>query len=210
MCWKNDRLMVFFSFLAIVRVNFCSQSQICNYWIIYESVLLSFRAPDLQFCWTYNPSQIEAPLPWGRFASKFGVGDGVWVVSWCQRSSGLFLAVIWWQRLLLGTHHSPGPKLVVLKVDCILALHSCFMDPTGLRTIIFLCYILVHYSSPTVAPVHFENKTSQRLFEAFAAYIYQASFQFWMKWKIPTLINPNFLLGKSIIFFLPSDMVHQR
>lgn len=35
---ENSKLMVLFSFMAIVRVNICFQGQICYYEIIYESI----------------------------------------------------------------------------------------------------------------------------------------------------------------------------
>ena len=57
---------------------------------------------------------------------------------------------------------------MVLRINCILALHSHSMDSIDLGTVSYsLCYFLVHYSHLTVAPVNTGNKISQdeRLFE---------------------------------------------
>lgn len=141
--------MVLFSSVVIVKVHLCSQSQIGNHWIIYDSMLL-VQVPDLQFWWKYNLSQFEVLPPCGRFASKLQVGHGVWMVSWfrgswviCLFSCGCrgsscsvralgtshrFTAGAGWPKLSLSRFSfSPGSSLGT--AVCLLVLKK--MQPAG-------------------------------------------------------------------------------
>lgn len=141
--------MVLFSFMAIVQVNFCSQSQIGNYEIMYESIC--YFTLYLQFSWKYNSSHLET------LRGKLWVG--CWSCVMVSKSSGLFLDVTWLQRLLLSIYHSLGPKLVVIKGYRRLDLLSCFMDTTSLKTISsFSCYIVIYYNGCTALHRNAENK----------------------------------------------------
>lgn len=71
---ENDKLRILFSFMALLKEYICLKNQTCSYWIIYESILLSFQALDLKFYQKHNVNQF---IPCCRFASKSGMGDDV-------------------------------------------------------------------------------------------------------------------------------------